>query len=193
VLRANAFGLEQGFGNQFRAGCCCAVMCDLLVVAQRLFDGSRIKDGDRCPAMGASTVVPDIDRSAAAGTAYGADLDTELLDFGAIQLTDKALLDHELGEGDETAVLLDAAQVIEEAAFHPVLGGNQAFFTARAMQDIGQGMEGRITLGVQQFEQSDDAVGCELQAFVFVKPDAAAGKAQVQIDGAMHFARKSMM
>ena len=80
-------------------------------------------------------------------------------------------------------MLLQAAVVIELAAgFDDIKAMQQPVVAARAAQRLIQWLARVITMFMEQTEQADDAARCDLQALVFIKPDALAGKAQVEND-----------
>ncbi len=104
----------------------------------------------------------------------------------AVELSDEALFDHELGERGEAPVLLQAAVIIEFAAMpgdiQPV---QQLFVAARAVQRVAQGQALGVAVFVDQLEQLDDAARRDLHAFKVVEPDALARKAEIEHDFAV--------
>ena len=96
-------------------------------------------------------------------------------------MPDKPLFNHKLGESRESAMLLQAAVVVK---LTPVFGDIQTvqqFFTAaRAFERIAQGNPLRVALLMDQLEQFKNAARRDLRAFIFIKPDALASKAQVE-------------
>ena len=166
----------------------------MLVAAERLFDGGRVEDGDRRPAVAAGVVAADIDRGAAAHASNDADLGREFVDFGEVELADEAFLDHELGEGGETAVFLQAAVVVELAAvFGHIEAMQQLFTAARAFQRVAQGRALIVVVFMQQFEQFDGAARGDLHAFKLVEPDALAVETEIKDDGAMQQALEGLL
>ena len=123
--------------------------------------------------MATGVILADVDWRAAGIAANDADLGGEFGDFCRTELADKALFDHELGEGREAAVFLQAAMVVEASA---VLGDIQSvqqfFLAARTTQWLGQRLARVVAMLMQQFEEFENATRCDLDALKIVEPDA---------------------
>ena len=166
----------------------------MAVAGERLFDGLGIEDGDRRLAMRAGMVAPDIDRCAAAGTAHVADFRRQAVDLGCGQLAHEALFDHELGEGREPSMLLQATVIVEApAGVGDVEAVQQPVAAARAGERVAQWQPRGIAVLVDQFEQGDDPARGDLATLELVKPDAVARKAQVENNFAVVLAFETVL
>jgi hypothetical protein len=111
-----------------------------------------------------------------------------VLDFGAVELANEALFDHERRVGAVAAVVLRAAAVGETTAARTIEASEQALAAAWTVQRVAPGLALVGMVLVQQAKKFEDAGRCQLGALELVEPDALAGKADVEGDLAVELA-----
>ena len=130
--------------------------------------------------MAASVLGADVDRRAATRAMNGADACGQGFYFCRNKLAYKPLFDHELREGRETAMILQAAVVGKATTAHDIMYRNQRVPAMWAMQGGGMLTARVIAVCVDQLEQVDDAPRADQSTFKRIEPDALAGEANIK-------------
>ena len=110
----------------------------------------------------------------------GADACSQSCKFGWRKLANKTLFDHELREGRESSVILQAAVIGKTTVTYQVESDNQPVPAARTTQGGRMRLALVAAVRMDQLEQIDDSAGIDLDAFERVEPDTLAGEAKIK-------------
>ena len=110
----------------------------------------------------------------------GADASSQSRNFGWRKLAYKTFFNHELREGCESSVILQAAVIGKTTTAHHIESGKQLVPAARATQGGRMRLAQVATVCVNQLEQIDDSAWIDLNALILIEPDALAGEAKIK-------------
>ena len=127
-------------------------------------------------------VLRKIDRCPAAGAVDGLDVLPQLLDLIHLERPDEVLFPQEIDKGDEPPVIPRAAQILEPRVALLIVRDHQMDIAARADGLIRDGRTRSQRLIADDPEQLQHRTRGEFQAFMGVKPEHLARKAEVNGD-----------